>query len=175
MEEIPDPVFSEGILGKGCGLEPAEETVCAPFNGTVTQVIDTKHAVGVTSKDGLELLIHVGMDTVAMNGEGFTCLVKEGDTVKLGQKLMTFSMEAIKAAGHPATTAVVVTNADDFADIQVLAQGEIAQGAPLLKASKYCPDTERQLRTIAPADLSGSFAPFLQFQKRQNIPPFLKR
>ena len=136
MEEIPDPVFSEGILGKGCGLEPAEETVCAPFNGTVTQVIDTKHAVGVTSKDGLELLIHVGMDTVAMNGEGFTCLVKEGDTVKLGQKLMTFSMETIKAAGHPATTAVVVTNADDFADIQVLAQGEIAQGAPLLKASK---------------------------------------
>ena len=96
MEQIPDPVFSEGILGKGCGLEPAEETVCAPFNGTVTQVIDTKHAVGVTSKDGLELLIHVGMDTVAMNGEGFTCLVKEGDTVKLGQKLMTFSMEAIK-------------------------------------------------------------------------------
>ena len=136
MEEIPDPVFSEGILGKGCGLEPAEETVCAPFNGTVTQVIDTKHAVGVTSKDGLELLIHVGMDTVAMNGEGFTCLVKEGDTVKLGQKLMTFSMDAIKAAGHPVTTAVVVTNADDFADIQVLAKGEIAQGAPLLKAKK---------------------------------------
>ena len=136
MEQIPDPVFSEGILGKGCGLEPAEETVCAPFNGTVTQVIDTKHAVGITNKNKLELLIHVGMDTVAMNGEGFTCLVKEGDTVKLGQKLMTFSMEAIKAAGHPATTAVVVTNADDFADIQVLAQGEIAQGAPLLKASK---------------------------------------
>ena len=136
LEEIPDPVFSQGILGQGCGMEPAEETVCAPFNGTVTQVIDTKHAVGVTSKDGLELLIHVGMDTVAMNGEGFTCLVKEGDAVKLGQKLMTFSMEAIKAAGHPVTTAVVVTNADDFADIQVLAQGEIAQGAPLLKAKK---------------------------------------
>ena len=136
MEEIPDPVFSEGILGKGCGLEPGEETVCAPFNGTVTQVIDTKHAVGITSKDGLELLIHVGMDTVAMNGEGFNCLVKEGDTVKLGQKLMTFSMEAIKAAGHPVTTAVVVTNADDFADIQVLAKGQVAQGEPLLKAKK---------------------------------------
>ena len=136
LEEIPDPVFSQGILGQGCGMEPAEETVCAPFNGTVTQVIDTKHAVGITSKDGLELLIHVGMDTVAMNGEGFTCLVKEGDTVKLGQKLMTFSMDAIKAAGHPVTTAVVVTNADDFADIQVLAKGQIAQGAPLLKAKK---------------------------------------
>ena len=136
LEEIPDPVFSEGILGKGCGLEPGEETVCAPFNGTVTQVIDTKHAVGVTSKDGVELLIHVGMDTVAMNGEGFTCLVKEGDAVKMGQKLMTFSMEAIKAAGHPVTTAVVVTNADDFADIQVLAKGQVAQGEPLLKAKK---------------------------------------
>ena len=136
LEQIPDPVFSEGILGRGCGLEPAEEAVCAPFNGTVTQVIDTKHAVGVTSKDGVELLIHVGMDTVAMNGEGFTCLVKEGDAVTLGQKLMTFSMDAIKAAGHPVTTAVVVTNTDDFSDIQVLAQGEIAQGAPLLKAKK---------------------------------------
>ena len=94
LEEIPDPVFSQGILGQGCGMEPAEETVCAPFNGTVTQVIDTKHAVGVTSKDGLELLIHVGMDTVDMKGQGFTCHVKEGDSVKLGQKLITFSMEA---------------------------------------------------------------------------------
>ena len=136
LEEIPDPVFSQGILGQGCGMEPAEETVCAPFNGTVTQVIDTKHAVGITSKDGLELLIHVGMDTVDMKGEGFTCHVKEGDSVKLGQKLITFSREAIKAAGHPTTTAVVVTNADDFAGIQVLAKGEVTQGAPLLKAVK---------------------------------------
>ena len=136
LEEIPDPVFSQGILGQGCGMEPAEETVCAPFYGTVTQVIDTKHAVGVTSKDGLELLIHVGMDTVDMKGQGFTCHVKEGDSVKLGQKLITFSMEAIKAAGHPTTTAVVVTNADDFAEVQVLAKGQVAQGAPLLKVKK---------------------------------------
>ena len=136
LEEIPDPVFSQGILGQGCGMEPAEETVCAPFNGTVTQVIDTKHAVGITSKDGLELLIHVGMDTVDMKGQGFTCHVKEGDSVKLGQKLITFSMEAIKAAGHPTTTAVVVTNADDFAEIQTLSKGQVAQGAPLLKAVK---------------------------------------
>lgn len=136
MEDIPDPVFSQGILGQGCGLEPEEETVCAPFDGTVTQIIDTKHAVGVTSKDGMELLIHVGMDTVAMKGEGFQCLVKEGDAVKAGQKLMTFSMAAIKAAGHPVTTAVVVTNADDFGAVQVLAKGHVAQGDPLLKAKK---------------------------------------
>lgn len=136
LNEIPDPVFSEGILGKGCGMEPAGDTVCAPFDGTVSSVIDTKHAVGVTSRDGLELLIHVGMDTVAMNGEGFTCLVKEGDTVKAGQKLLTFSKEAIQAAGHPATTAVIVTNTDDYSDIQVLAQGEVTQGTPLLKAKK---------------------------------------
>lgn len=136
MAEIPDEVFSQGILGGGCGLEPKSETVCAPFDGTVTQVIDTKHAVGLTSKEGLEVLIHVGMDTVEMKGEGFECLVKEGTAVKLGTPLLRFSMDAIRAAGHPATAAVVVTNSDDFSEIEVLASGDVTQGQPLLRAKK---------------------------------------
>ena len=136
MEQIPDPVFSEGILGKGCGLEPAEETVCAPFNGTVTQVIDTKHAVGVTSKDGLELLIHVGMDTVAMNGEGFTNAVREGQTVKKGDLLLTMDLEKVRAAGHPATVILAVTNSDDFAAVEAEASGKVRVGDSLLRIRK---------------------------------------
>lgn len=136
LEDIPDPVFSQGILGPGCGMEPGEETVYAPFDGTVTQTTDTLHALGVTSADGVEVLIHVGIDTVDMGGKGFACLVKEGDKIKAGQSLMTFSMEQIKAAGHPTVTAVVVTNADDFAGVELVAEGAVEHGAPLLKLKK---------------------------------------
>ncbi len=133
LEEIPDPVFSTGVMGPGCGLEPSGETVYAPFDGTVTQTTETRHAVGITSNDGMEVLIHVGMDTVEMKGEGFTCLVQQDQKVKAGQALMTFSLEKIKAAGHPATTAVLLTNADDFGPLQVLTTGPIEAGAPMMK------------------------------------------
>lgn len=136
MQEIPDPVFSQGILGQGCGVEPTEETVCAPFDGTVIQTTDTMHALGLASVDGIELLIHVGMDTVAMGGQGFTCLVQEGQTIQAGQPLMTFSLADIRAAGHPATTAVVVTNADDFGGVELATEGAVTHGAPLLKLLK---------------------------------------
>lgn len=136
LEEIPDPVFSQGILGQGCGVEPTEETVYAPFDGTVIQTTDTKHALGLTSVDGIELLIHVGMDTVAMGGQSFTCLVQEGQRIQAGQPLLTFSSTAIHAAGHPATTAVVVTNADDFGGVELVTEGAISHGAPLLKLLK---------------------------------------
>ena len=120
MEDIPDPVFSQGVLGTGCGIDPAEEIVYAPFNGTVSQTTDTLHAIGVTSEDGIELLIHVGMDTVEM----------------AGQPLMTFTLSDIQSAGHPPVTAVVVTNADDFAGVELLADGRVEHGAPLLRVTK---------------------------------------
>ncbi len=136
LEDIPDPVFSQGILGPGCGIEPGEELVYAPFDGTVTQTTDTMHALGLTSTDGIELLIHVGMDTVDMGGKGFACFVKEGQTIKAGQSLMSFRLNDIKAAGHSAVTAVVVTNAGDFAGVELVAAGAVEHGAPLLKLSK---------------------------------------
>lgn len=136
LEDIPDPVFSQGILGPGCGMDPAEETVYAPFDGSVIQTTDTKHAVGVVSADGVEALIHVGMDTVEMGGQGFTCMVKEGDKIKAGQPLMKFTLSDIQAAGHPAVTAIVVTNADDFAGVELAAEGKVERGAPLLKLKK---------------------------------------
>lgn len=136
LEDIPDPVFSQGILGPGCGLDPSEETVCAPFDGSVIQTTDTMHAVGVVSADGVEALIHVGIDTVDMGGKGFECLVKEGDEIKAGQPLLKFTLADIQAAGHPAVTAIVITNADDFSGVELVAEGTVERGAPLLKLKK---------------------------------------
>ena len=115
MEEIPDQVFSQGILGEGVGIEPTGNVVVAPADATVCSVIeDSRHAVGLTLDNGAELLIHVGIDTVSMNGDGFQLHVKEGDRVRLGDKLITFDPDKIKAAGHPTTTAFLVTDPGDL-------------------------------------------------------------
>ena len=119
LEEIADGVFSKGILGPGCGFEPDDERVVAPCNGTVTTVAETRHAVGLLSEDGAELLIHIGMDTVEMRGDGFSVKVKEGDKVVCGQTLLTFSTAKIKAAGHPVTSAFIVTNADEVGELHL--------------------------------------------------------
>lgn len=117
LEEIPDKVFSQGFLGQGCGIEPEDSTVYSPVDGEIVQVAETKHAVGIQSSEGVEVLIHVGMDTVEMKGDGFTTKVKFGDKVKIGDPLLVFDVEKIKAAGHPLTTAFVITNSDDFTEI----------------------------------------------------------
>ena len=115
MEEIPDQVFSQGILGEGVGIEPTGNVVVAPADATVCSVIeDSRHAVGLTLDNGAELLIHVGIDTVSMNGDGFQLHVKEGDRVRLGDQLITFDPEKIRAAGHPTTTAFLVTDPGDL-------------------------------------------------------------
>ena len=112
-EEIPDETFASGVLGDGVGVVPSAEVVVAPFDGTISSVAESHHAVGIES-NGMELLIHVGVDTVQMNGDGFECLVKEGDAVKAGQPLIRFSREKIKAAGYSDTVAVLMTNSDDL-------------------------------------------------------------
>ena len=131
--DIPDETFAQGILGPGCGIEPTGDTVYAPFDGTVTQVPESLHAVGLMSDDNIELLIHVGMDTVAMKGNGFTSLVKEGTKVKAGTPLLKVDLDAIRAAGHPTATAIIVTNGDDLPEMSVAAAGDTAVGVPLLK------------------------------------------
>lgn len=130
-ENIPDATFASGVLGDGVGIEPAEGVVVAPFDGEITSAIDTKHAVGLRNAEGMELLIHVGVDTVKMNGEGFEIFVAEGDTVKKGQKLLTFDIQKIEAAGYSATTAVLLTNSDDYADFKVVKNGETTAGEEL--------------------------------------------
>lgn len=116
-DQIPDDTFASGVLGQGVGIEPTGEVVVAPFDGEISSVADSKHAVGLSAND-MELLIHVGVDTVAMNGDGFECLVAEGDQVKAGQPLIRFSREKIKAAGYSDTVAVLLTNSDDLGGVE---------------------------------------------------------
>ena len=118
-EEIPDETFAAGVLGRGVGINPDMGIVVAPFDGEISSVTETHHAVGVTSPDGIELLIHVGVDTVAMNGDGFECLVQEGQQVKAGDKLIIFDRDKIAAAKHPDCVVVLVTNTDDYENLSV--------------------------------------------------------
>lgn len=136
MEEIPDATFSQGILGWTIGIEPVDGTVRAPFDGRVIQAADTGHAVGLVSTDGMELLIHVGVDTVEMGGTGFDIKVKEEDSVKAGQVLMTFDRKAIAGAGHPDVAVVIITNADDYTSIEKTAGGTVEAGTKVIQASK---------------------------------------
>ncbi len=117
--KIPDETFAAGVLGEGVGIEPALGIVYAPFDGEISSTTETKHAVGISSPDGMELLIHVGINTVAMNGDGFELLCAEGDKVKAGQKLIKFDIDKIKKAGYSTTTAVLVTNSDDYAGLEI--------------------------------------------------------
>ena len=116
-DQIPDDTFASGVLGEGVGVQPTDELVVAPFDGEISSVAESKHAVGISAND-MELLIHVGVDTVNMNGDGFTCLVKEGDQVKAGQPLIRFDRAKIKAAGYSDTVAVLLTNSDDLEGVE---------------------------------------------------------
>ena len=133
LEQLPDETFASAILGPGCGVEPTGDTVYAPFDGTVTLVPESLHAVGMMSDDGIELLIHVGMDTVEMQGKGCTALVKEEQKVKAGTALLKVDLDAIRAANHPTTTAVIVPNADDLPKLHIIAGGIVSTGTPLFK------------------------------------------
>lgn len=136
MENIPDEVFSQGILGQCIGIDPAEGKVFAPVDGEITQAPDSGHALGLMSTGGVEVLIHVGVDTVDMNGDGFTPRVKEGDKVKKGQLLLEMDLDKIAAAKHPAVVITVITNTDEFAAVEGVASGTVEPGADLLKVSK---------------------------------------
>lgn len=127
MTEIPDPTFSQGVLGTCCGITPEIGKVYSPMDGKIIQLADTLHAVGMEA-EGVELLIHVGIDTVEMKGDGFKSHVKEGQTVKKGDLLLSMDLEKIKAAGHPTTIMVAVTNSDDLASVEATASGQLKPG-----------------------------------------------
>ncbi len=117
--EIKDETFASGVLGQGVGIEPDEGVVYAPMDGEISSLADSKHAIGISGPEDMELLIHVGVDTVEMKGDGFNTLVSEGDKVVKGQKLMEFDIAKIKAAGKPDTVVVLLTNSDDFEDLKL--------------------------------------------------------
>ncbi len=123
LSEVADAAFSQGVLGKGMAVEPSKGVVTSPVNGVVETIFPTKHAVGLTSDSGIEVLIHIGMDTVQLEGKYFTAFVESGDRVTAGQKLITFDMEKIKDAGYSLVTPVVISNTDDFLDVVGSADG----------------------------------------------------
>ena len=133
-DQIPDETFATGVLGRGAGIRPEGETIVAPLDGEISSVAETRHAVGITAPDGMELLIHVGVDTVEMNGDGFACFVQQGQKVHAGDKLLTFDRKKIAAAGHPDMVAVLLTNADDYGDMKVHT-GSCQALQPLLEVS----------------------------------------
>ena len=136
MGDIPDPTFSEGVLGWTMGIYPEDGTVRAPFTGKVVQVSDTGHAIGLEGNDGMELLIHVGVDTVEMGGMGFEPKVKEGDEVNAGQELLIFDRKAVADAGHPDVVVVIVLNADDYTATELVAAGTVAAGTKIIQLKK---------------------------------------
>lgn len=137
LTEVKDETFSSGMLGKGMAVIPSEGVVYAPFDGVVTALFPTLHAVGLTDSTGTaEVLIHVGMDTVELNGEGYKGFCKNGDKVKQGDKLVEFDMELIKNKGYDITTPVVIANSADFAEVQIEKTGNIAAGESALFVKK---------------------------------------
>ncbi len=135
MDQITDEVFSSGVLGVCCGVEPNEGKVYAPVDGTISELADTLHAIGIEA-GGIEILIHVGVDTVEMKGDGFDAMVKKGQRVKKGDLLLTMDLDKIRAAGHMATVIMAVTNTDDFAGVVPIPSEAVRSGDEILRVTK---------------------------------------
>lgn len=119
LEKIPDKVFASGMIGTGCGIVPKGEKVTAPVNGEIIMVADTKHAIGIKSEMGAEILLHIGLETVAMNGEGFEVLVKVGDKIKVGQDLLRFDLKKNDEKADSEISAFLISNSDEFEKINI--------------------------------------------------------
>lgn len=117
LEQIEDTAFSSGALGKGVAIEPTEGKLIAPVSGTISAIFPTNHAVGITSDQGVEILIHIGMDTVQLDGKYFTGHIEQGAKVEQGQLLIEFDIEQIKEAGYPLTTPIIITNTENYARV----------------------------------------------------------
>lgn len=137
LSQATDPVFSSGVMGQGVVIEPSQGELVSPVNGTVTVLFPTKHAVGIVSEEGVEMLMHIGMDTVSLDGKGFETHVEQGDKVVVGQQLISFDMDVIKKAGLVTETPVIITNQDDFqADVEGNLPRDINRGDDLMTATR---------------------------------------
>ena len=132
LSEVKDEVFSSGAMGEGVAIEPSQGVLHAPANGRVVMAFPTGHAIGMKTKDGAEILMHIGMDTVNLQGKGFETLVDKGDEVKAGDELVKFDIDEIHSAGYIVTTPIVVTNSKDYEKVSVVCQGEVKVGQEIL-------------------------------------------
>ena len=133
---MPDEVFASGVAGLGMAVLPSEGEVFSPCDAEVSVVFPSRHAIGLATEQGADLLIHIGLNTVMMNGEGFEVLVKEGDRVHTGQPLLKFDMDLIREKGYSLISPVLVSNADEFADIHLVADGSVKAGETLYQVVK---------------------------------------
>ena len=133
LEDVEDDVFSQKILGEGAAVEPSEGKLYAPCDGKIDSVFDTKHAVNMVSDDGVEILLHIGIDTVKLGGQYFEAHVSDGQEVKKGDLLISFDMDKIKAAGYKVTTPLIIGNTDDYASVEPVAQNSVSAGDMILK------------------------------------------
>ena len=133
LEDVEDEVFSQKILGEGAAVEPSEGKLYAPCDGKIDSVFDTKHAVNMVSDDGVEILLHIGIDTVKLGGQYFEAHVSDGQEVKKGDLLISFDMDKIKAAGYKVTTPIIIGNTDDYASVEPVAQNSVSAGDMILK------------------------------------------
>lgn len=136
ITEVNDPAFSGEVLGKGAAIIPSGTRICSPVDGTVSTVFPTGHAAAVTSKEGAEILIHVGLDTVKLEGKHFTIHASEGQEVKKGDLLLEADIEQIKAEGYDIATPVVICNSDEFSEIRMAEPGTVSQGDNILNLKK---------------------------------------
>lgn len=136
LSEIKDPVFADGAMGKGVGIIPVDGKVTAPVSGIVSTLFPTKHAIGITGDNGVEVLIHIGMDTVNLEGKGFTAHVSQGDHVNKGQLLMDVDLNVIKEAGYSSQTPVIITNTKDLKDIEITKVTTVQNGTPLFEVGR---------------------------------------
>ncbi|WP_172368930.1 PTS sugar transporter subunit IIA [Sporosarcina jiandibaonis] len=128
LEEVPDPVFSQKMLGDGIAIMPTDGIVVAPFDGEIVQLFPTKHAIGLRGKSGLEVLVHIGLETVALNGEGFEAFVKQGDKVSAGDKLVKFDMDFVKENANSLVTPITLTNGDVVESFTVTEESSVVAG-----------------------------------------------
>ncbi|TGB02764.1 PTS sugar transporter subunit IIA [Halobacillus salinus] len=128
LEGVPDPVFSQKMMGEGIAIDPTDGVVVSPVEGEVVQVFPTKHAVGLKTASDAEILIHIGLETVSMEGEGFEAFVSQGDKVKVGDKLITFDLDLVKEKAKSTVTPIIVTNSDDYA-VEVTAGDQLSAGS----------------------------------------------
>ena len=137
ITQVEDQVFSQKIMGDGLAIFPDDNKIYAPCDGQISAVFEqTQHAVGITLKNGIELILHVGLDTVKLGGRGFDVKVEEGAKIKKGDLLMTFDLSAIKKSGYKVTTPIVVCNSDEFHAVEIIARGDVNAGDAVMKIVK---------------------------------------
>lgn len=133
LSQVDDPVFSTNTMGEGVAIIPYEDDIVSPVDGKITCLFKTKHAIGITTQQGVELLIHIGIDTVRLDGKYFDCFVKQEQNIKKGDKLIHFDRQKIQEEGLKTDVMLIVTNSEHFEYVSVVAQDHVEKGIPVLK------------------------------------------